>query len=72
MTARLTTQDDMIDPTDKQDCHDPQSDRDFVPYVARRQNVDGVCSDSFGFVGQNGVLLVKRFISVVGGQPRGS
>jgi 3-oxoacyl-[acyl-carrier-protein] synthase II len=40
---------------------DPQCDLDYVPNVSRKQQVDTVISNSFGFGGQNACLILRRF-----------
>ncbi|MEK7777262.1 MAG: beta-ketoacyl-ACP synthase II, partial [Chloroflexota bacterium] len=48
-----TIQEGVIHPTINQEHPDPACDLDYVPNVARRQKVDVVLSNSFGFGGQN-------------------
>jgi 3-oxoacyl-[acyl-carrier-protein] synthase II len=40
---------------------DSQCDLDYVPNVSRKQQVDTVMSNSFGFGGQNACLILRRF-----------
>ena len=40
---------------------DPECDLDYVPNVPRRQQVDTVLSNNFGFGGQNACLVFRRF-----------
>jgi len=57
----LSIRDKRVHPTINQSKPDPECDLDYVPNVARDHQVDVVLSDSFGFGGQNVVLLLKRF-----------
>ncbi|MCU0916133.1 MAG: beta-ketoacyl-[acyl-carrier-protein] synthase family protein [Planctomycetes bacterium] len=40
---------------------DPKLDLDYVPNIPRRMPVNTVMKESFGFGGQNNVVIVKRF-----------
>lgn len=40
---------------------DPELDLDYVPNEPRKAKVDTVMSESFGFGGQNNVLIIRRF-----------
>ena len=50
-----------IHPTINYENPDPECDLDYVPNVSRRQQVDTVLSNSFGFGGQNACLIFSRF-----------
>ena len=50
-----------IHPTINYEYPDPECDLDYVPNVSRRQRVDTVLSNSFGFGGQNACLVFRRF-----------
>jgi 3-oxoacyl-[acyl-carrier-protein] synthase II len=56
----LTVQHGVIPPTANLDSQDPQIELDIVSKAPREGRVDVVLSDSFGFGGQNAVLLVTR------------
>lgn len=57
-----TIQEGVIHPTINQEHPDPACDLDYVPNVARRQRVDVVLSNSFGFGGQNTCIVLRRFV----------
>jgi 3-oxoacyl-[acyl-carrier-protein] synthase II len=48
-------------PTANLDNPDPACDLDYAPHTARKMKIDYALSNSFGFGGTNGTLLVKRF-----------
>ena len=50
-----------VHPTINYEHPDPECDLDYVPNVSRRQRVDTVLSNSFGFGGQNACLVLRRF-----------
>ena len=56
-----TILDGIIHPTINLETPDPQCDLDYVPNVARRQQVRRVLSNSFGFGGQNACLLFQAY-----------
>ncbi len=58
-----TILDGIIHPTVNQENPDPACDLDYVPNVARRQPVDVVLSNSFGFGGQNTCIVLRRFVA---------
>ena len=51
----------VIHPTINYEYPDPDCDLDYVPNRSRRQAVDAVLSNSFGFGGQNACLVLRRF-----------
>jgi beta-ketoacyl-acyl-carrier-protein synthase II len=56
----LTVQHGLIPPTANLDSQDPEIELDVVAKAPREGRVDVVMSDSFGFGGQNAVLVVTR------------
>ena len=52
--------DGVIPPTANLHTPDPECDLDYVPLTARRQRVDTVAIDGFGFGGQNAVCVFRR------------
>ena len=50
-----------IHPTINYEVPDPECDLDYVPNASRRQRIDTVLSNSFGFGGQNACLVFRRF-----------
>lgn len=56
-----TIQEGIIHPTINYETPDPECDLDYVPNVARKQQVNTVLSNSFGFGGQNACIVFRRF-----------
>ncbi len=61
VAAIKTIETGTIHPTINYEYPDPDCDLDYVPNEARKQNVDIVLNNSFGFGGQNACLVFKRF-----------
>ena len=59
--SALALRDGMIPPTINLDNPDPACDLDCVPHTARKADVRYALSNSFGFGGTNGALVLKRF-----------
>ena len=51
----------IIAPTINLEHPDPDCDLDYVPNIARELQVEAAMSNSFGFGGTNGVIIMKRF-----------
>ena len=57
----LAIRDQVIPPTINLDNQDPECDLDYTPNVARETKVRTVISNSFGFGGTNGSLVLRAF-----------
>jgi beta-ketoacyl-acyl-carrier-protein synthase II len=57
----LTIKDGIIPPTINYETPDPECDLDYVPNVARKQNVRTVLSNSLGFGGHNATIIFKKY-----------
>ena len=51
-----------IPPTINYTTPDPECDLDYVPNQARQHHVDVGLANAFGFGGQNGSILIKRYV----------
>lgn len=56
----LAIRDQVAPPTINLDNPDPECDLDWVPHTARNMPIDIVLSNSFGFGGTNGSLILRR------------
>ncbi|MFH1413618.1 MAG: beta-ketoacyl-[acyl-carrier-protein] synthase family protein [Candidatus Omnitrophota bacterium] len=61
VACSMVVKEDIIPPTINYHTPDPECDLDYVPNVARRQKVNTVLSNSFGFGGYVGMLLIGKF-----------
>ena len=57
----LAVHDQVAPPTINLENQDPACDLDYVPNTAREMKIDVAISNSFGFGGTNGSLVIKRF-----------
>jgi len=57
----LAIRDNVAPPTINLGMPDPDCDLDFVPNTARQMRIDVAVSNSFGFGGTNGTLVLRRF-----------
>ena len=57
----LAIRDQILPPTINHDNPDPECDLDIVPNQARKADLRYALSNSFGFGGTNGALLLRRF-----------
>lgn len=61
ITCILTIREGLIPPTINYETRDEECDLDYVPNKARKQKVDTILSNSFGFGGQNIALIARKF-----------
>jgi 3-oxoacyl-[acyl-carrier-protein] synthase II len=61
ITCVLAIRDNIIPPTMNLNDPDPQLDLDYVPNKPRNAQLNIVVNESFGFGGQNNVIIIKRF-----------
>lgn len=61
ITCVLAIRDRLLPPTMNLHDPDPELDLDYVPNKPRIAEVNTVMSESFGFGGQNNVLIIRRF-----------
>ena len=59
--STLAIRDQYVPPTINLDDPDPACDLDYVPHVGVSAAVENVMSNSLGFGGHNGVLVIKKF-----------
>jgi len=63
ITCVLAIRDGILPPTMNLHDPDPTLDLDYVPNAPRQADVRVVLSESFGFGGQNNVLILRRWES---------
>jgi 3-oxoacyl-[acyl-carrier-protein] synthase II len=61
ITCVLAIRDNIVPPTMNLNDPDPALDLDYVPNKPRKMPVNVVVNESFGFGGQNNVVIIKRY-----------
>jgi 3-oxoacyl-[acyl-carrier-protein] synthase II len=61
ITCIMAILENTLPPTMNLNDPDPQLDLDYVPNKARKAKVDTAINESFGFGGQNNVVIIRRF-----------
>jgi 3-oxoacyl-[acyl-carrier-protein] synthase II len=61
ITCVLAIRDNIVPPTTNLNDPDPMLDLDYVPNKPKERQVDIALNESFGFGGQNNVVIIKRF-----------
>jgi 3-oxoacyl-[acyl-carrier-protein] synthase II len=61
ITCVLAIRDNIVPPTTNLHDPDPDLDLDYVPNESRRMPVNIAMNESFGFGGQNNVVIIKRY-----------
>jgi len=61
ITCVLAIRDNVLPPTTNLIDRDPELDLDYVPNKPRKCQVNVAMNESFGFGGQNNVVIIKRF-----------
>jgi 3-oxoacyl-[acyl-carrier-protein] synthase II len=61
ITCVLAIRDNIAPPTINLNDPDPELDLDYVPNKPRKCKIDVAMNESFGFGGQNNVVIVKRY-----------
>ena len=61
ITCVLAMRDSIVPPTVNLHDPDPQLDLDYVPNEPRKMPVDIAMNESFGFGGQNNVVIIKKW-----------
>jgi 3-oxoacyl-[acyl-carrier-protein] synthase II len=61
ITCVLAIRDNIVPPTMNLNDPDPELDLDYVPNAPRKCRVDIAMNESFGFGGQNNVVIIRRY-----------
>jgi 3-oxoacyl-[acyl-carrier-protein] synthase II len=57
----MALRDNILPPTTNLHDADPALDLDYIPNAPRKSELNTVINESFGFGGQNNVIVIKRF-----------
>jgi 3-oxoacyl-[acyl-carrier-protein] synthase II len=63
LAAALAIRDGVVPPTINYETPDPECDLDYVPNVARKQEVSAAVVNGFGFGGQNVAVIIRRYMA---------
>jgi 3-oxoacyl-[acyl-carrier-protein] synthase II len=61
LAAVLAIRDGVIPPTINYKTPDPECDLDYVPNVARQQEINATMINGFGFGGQNVAVIIRKY-----------
>jgi 3-oxoacyl-[acyl-carrier-protein] synthase II len=61
LAAVMACRDDIVPPTINLETPDPQCDLDYVPLKARKMTVRAAAANGFGFGGQNGCVIFRKY-----------
>lgn len=61
LAALMAVRDDIVPPTVNLETPDPACDLDYVPLKSRAMTVNGAAANGFGFGGQNGCVIFRKY-----------
>src|SRR5690606_13043602 len=61
LAAALAVYNDVVPPTINLETPDPECDLDYVPLRAREMTVRAAAANGFGFGGQNGSVIFRKY-----------
>ena len=61
LAAVMACHDDIVPPTINLETPDPQCDLDYIPLKARKMTVRAATANGFGFGGQNGCVIFRKY-----------